>query len=131
MVFTINNTRWRCCSNEGWRFIQNTPFFRFHIFIINFLLLVLGIRSIVRQLDSPTVSWGIYICDVREIFKYHLFYFKFTDQTLNYTLCKAYNVCLHLIFFFSQFYAKVSDYRAVGLSSRRTIDTHPFVLHIL
>ena len=32
-------------------------------------------------------------------------------------------------FHFSQFYAKVSDYRAVGLSSRRTIDTHPFIHH--
>ena len=32
-----------------------------------------------------------------------------------------------LLFFFSQFYAKVSDYRAVGLSSRRTIDTHPIL----
>ena len=32
---------------------------------------------------------------------------------------------IYLIFILSQFYAKVSDYRAVGLSSRRTIDTHP------
>ena len=35
------------------------------------------------------------------------------------------NVSTYLIFIFSQFYAKVLDYRAVGPSSRRTIDTHP------
>ena len=32
---------------------------------------------------------------------------------------------IYLIFIFSQLYSKVSDYRAVGLSSRQTIDTHP------
>ena len=38
---------------------------------------------------------------------------------------------IFIIFIYSQFYATVSDYRAVGLSSRRTIDTHPIQpLHI-
>ena len=32
---------------------------------------------------------------------------------------------MYFIFIFPQFNEKVSDYRAVGLSSRRTIDTHP------
>ena len=33
------------------------------------------------------------------------------------------NICKFFIFiFFPQIYAKVSDYRAAGLSSRRTID---------
>ena len=32
-----------------------------------------------------------------------------------------------LIFFFSHFYAKLSDHQAVGLSSRRTFDTHPYI----
>ena len=35
------------------------------------------------------------------------------------------NGSIYLNFIFSQYYAKVSDYRTVGLSSRRTIDTHP------
>ena len=35
------------------------------------------------------------------------------------------NISLYLVFICSQYFAKVSDFRAVGLSSRRTIDMHP------
>ena len=35
------------------------------------------------------------------------------------------NLNIYLILIFSQFYAKVSDYRAAELSSRRTFDMHP------
>ena len=39
------------------------------------------------------------------------------DQTLKYTLqSDSKNISKYVIFFFSQFYAKVSDYQVVGLS---------------
>ena len=47
-------------------------------------------------------------------------------ETLKYTLCKVIQKGLFSLIFFPQYYAKVLDYRAVGLSSRRTIDTHPY-----
>ena len=66
--------------------------------------------SIVRQ------SHRQHICDVREIFKFHLFSFKFTDQTIEiHTLQNdSNNISIYFIFF-SQLFAEVSAYRAVGL----------------
>ena len=66
---------------------------------------------------------------MREIFKFHLFFFQLDGPNIEiHTLpIDSNNVSIYLIFFFFQFYAKVSDsdYRAVELSSRWTIDTHP------
>ena len=54
---------------------------------------------------------------MRELFKFHLFSFKFMDQSLKYTLffqSDSNNLSIYLIFFFSQFYAKESDYQFSG-----------------
>ena len=48
---------------------------------------------------------------------------KLMEETLKYTLYKLIQTTLAYIISF--FFAKVSDYRAVGLSRHRTIDTHP------
>ena len=72
-----------------------------------------GIRLIFRQ-SHRQHTW------CARDFKISFIYFKFTDQTFKYTLWKVIQntVSIYLIFFFSQFYAKGSDYRAVGLSIR-------------
>ena len=84
-----------------------------------------GIRSLVRQqLDSPTVLQATLIRYVREISK---FSFKFPLETLKYIYCTKWfkqHKPIYIAFIFSQWYTKVSDYRSVGLSNRRTIDTH-------
>ena len=92
-----------------------------------------GIRSIVRQLYSPTARQSdslmgniIFICNVREMFKISFIFSQIHGPNIEiHTLrSDSNNVSIYLIFFFYQFHAKVSYYRAVGLLSRRTIETH-------
>ena len=74
--------------------------------------------SIVRQ------SHRKHICDELEIFKFHLFSFKFTDQTIEiHTLeSDSNNISIYLIFFFSELFAEVSGSRAVGLLIRTQLN---------
>ena len=78
-----------------------------------------------KKPDFPSLG-NIYVMCARFL-KFHLFSFKFDIHPLQ---SDSNNVSICLIFFFSHVYAKVSDYRAVGLSSRRTIDTHPTLFNI-
>lgn len=47
------------------------------------------------------------------------------EEALKYILFEVIESKAYLDLIFSQCYAKVLDYRAIGLSSRQTIDTHP------
>ena len=59
----------------------------------------------------------------RWIFKFILFSFKLMEETLKYILHKVNQSILTINFhFISQSYAKMSEYRAVELSSSRTIE---------
>ena len=66
---------------------------------------------------------------MRGISKFLFFSFKLTEETFEIHTVQSdkNNVSMYLNFIISQFYADVSDNRAVGLSSHQTIDTHPFV----
>ena len=75
--------------------------------------------SMVRQ------SYRQHEYDMRGISTVLLFSFKLSEET-KYCTKWLNKLRIYFIFIFPQFYEKVSDYRAVGLLSRRTIDTHPF-----
>ena len=77
--------------------------------------------SIVRQ------SHRQHKCDVRGILKKSLIFCKINGLNIEiHTLqSDSNNFSIYLIFFFSQFYSKVSDYRAVGRSIRTVQDSYP------
>ena len=79
--------------------------------------------SIVRLSHRQHTLYTCIVCDVRGIFYFQIYGLNIEIHTLQ---SDSNNVSIYLIFFFPQFYAKVSDYQAVGLSIHRTIDTHPW-----
>ena len=89
----------------------------------------MGIRSLVRQLYSPTarqLDSLVGNMNMTCVEFLNFFYFQINGENIEiHTVQRdSNNVSIYSIFIFSQSYAKVSDYRAVGLSSRKTIDTH-------
>ena len=80
-----------------------------------------------RQSDSLIVrqSHRQHMCDVRAIFKFYLFSFKFTDKTLKYTLCKVNQTTLAQIYIFLLSILCKSE----GLSSCRTIEPSDYLYY--
>ena len=84
---------------------------------------IFGIWSIVRQLDSLIGNMNmIFMKFLKKIIFVQINWGNIEIYTVQ---SDSNNVSTYSIFIFSKFYAKVSDYQAVGQSSRGTIDTHP------